>query len=190
MSIVAKQCNTCKQMLPLSAFHKRPTNRDGLTCRCKQCTSAYSAAYREKKGEQHLSRRRELYALRRDKERAILRERYAQDPEKYRELNRKYRERYRNRPWDRLAQQNEYRRAKRLLEPEKFKARTALTNAVKAGKIQRRPCVVCGGLKSEGHHEDYSKPLDVVWLCRKHHMERHRKYPGKQQEQQAEEANR
>jgi hypothetical protein len=35
------------------------------------------------------------------------------------------------------------------------------------------PCVVCGNPKTDGHHEDYSKVLDVVWLCRKHHMERH-----------------
>ena len=28
----------------------------------------------------------------------------------------------------------------------------------------------------EEHHEDYSKPLEVMWLCKKHHGERHRKY--------------
>ena len=48
-------------------------------------------------------------------------------------------------------------------------------NAVKAGKIKRGLCVKCGAQKVEGHHPDYSKPLEAVWLCNKHHMELHRK---------------
>jgi len=50
---------------------------------------------------------------------------------------------------------------------------TMVGNAIKAGKILKAPCVVCGDLKSEGHHEDYNKPLDVVWLCIRHHSDRH-----------------
>ena len=37
------------------------------------------------------------------------------------------------------------------------------------GRIFKKPCKVCGDLNVEAHHEDYSKPLDVVWLCHKHH---------------------
>ena len=59
--------------------------------------------------------------------------------------------------------------------PEKYKARNTLMNAVKAGKIKRGLCVKCGAQKVEGHHPDYSKPLEAVWLCNKHHMELHRK---------------
>lgn len=40
------------------------------------------------------------------------------------------------------------------------------------GKIQREGCLRCGG-EAEMHHEDYSKPLEVTWLCREHHLERH-----------------
>jgi hypothetical protein len=36
----------------------------------------------------------------------------------------------------------------------------------------KEPCVACDSEKSEMHHEDYSKPLEVWWLCRKHHMRR------------------
>ena len=46
-------------------------------------------------------------------------------------------------------------------------------NAVKSGKIQRMPCQICGNEKAQGHHEDYSKPFDVVWLCARHHADRH-----------------
>lgn len=57
--------------------------------------------------------------------------------------------------------------------PEKTKARNALNNAIRDGKIAARPCEVCGSTDSEAHHDDYSKPLDVKWLCPKHHAERH-----------------
>ena len=41
---------------------------------------------------------------------------------------------------------------------------------VKRGSIKREPCEVCGSRQSEGHHTDYSKPLQVTWLCREHHL--------------------
>jgi len=47
-------------------------------------------------------------------------------------------------------------------------------NAIKGGKLVRQPCEVCGESKVHAHHEYYSKPLDVVWLCSKHHALRHR----------------
>ena len=55
--------------------------------------------------------------------------------------------------------------------PEKAFAHDVFAAAIRAGKIKRNPCEKCGSTKSEGHHEDYSKPLDVVWLCKKHHRE-------------------
>ena len=46
-------------------------------------------------------------------------------------------------------------------------------SAIKNGKLTPQPCAVCGKDKTQGHHEDYSKPLDVVWLCIRHHQDRH-----------------
>jgi hypothetical protein len=45
--------------------------------------------------------------------------------------------------------------------------------ALRTAALEPRPCIVCGK-KGEGHHEDYAKPLEVVWLCRFHHMGRHK----------------
>lgn len=59
-------------------------------------------------------------------------------------------------------------------DPRKKSARTQLTRAVIAGVVLRLPCAVCAHPNAEAHHEDYDRPLEVVWLCRKHHMERHR----------------
>jgi len=59
---------------------------------------------------------------------------------------------------------------------QKELARVKVYNAKKSGKLVMQPCQVCGAIKTEAHHEDYTKPLDVIWLCRKHHMQVH--YPG------------
>jgi hypothetical protein len=56
--------------------------------------------------------------------------------------------------------------------PEKRKAHNAVKNALRYGKIHRHPCCICGN-KAQAHHEDYSKPLDVIWLCLRHHADRH-----------------
>ncbi len=40
------------------------------------------------------------------------------------------------------------------------------------GLLKRKPCEVCGTWDNlERHHDDYSKPLEVRWLCRTHHLE-------------------
>lgn len=54
-------------------------------------------------------------------------------------------------------------------------ARSYLHVYVKRGKVKKGPCEVCGSLDVEPHHDDYSKPLQVHWLCRTHHLELHGK---------------
>ena len=61
-------------------------------------------------------------------------------------------------------------------EPHKAAASLAVRYAVKVGKVKKLSCEVCGNPKSEAHHPDYSKPLDVMWLCRKHHADIHRPF--------------
>jgi len=46
--------------------------------------------------------------------------------------------------------------------------------ALKAGVLTKQPCSVCGSPKSEAHHPDYRRPLDVIWLCCSHHRQWHR----------------
>lgn len=63
-----------------------------------------------------------------------------------------------------------------VAHPVETKARSAVNNAIKAGKLVRGPCEVCGSTKRiHGHHRDYSKPLEVQWLCASHHKAAHRK---------------
>ena len=56
-----------------------------------------------------------------------------------------------------------------------------LNQAVKCHKIKKLPCSVCGSKTFiRAHHEDYTKPLDVIWLCEKHHREVHKKESPKE----------
>ncbi len=56
---------------------------------------------------------------------------------------------------------------------EKSAAHMKVYMALKKGTLKKRKCFC--GKKAEAHHSDYSKPLDVEWLCRKHHKETHKK---------------
>lgn len=56
--------------------------------------------------------------------------------------------------------------------PEKRIARNRVATAIRDGKMQQQPCERCGA-KAQAHHDDYSKPLEVRWLCRDHHEEHH-----------------
>lgn len=63
-------------------------------------------------------------------------------------------------------------RAKR--ERQKHNARSAVRDAIVSGRLERLPCEVCGAT-AEAHHDDYSRPLDVRWLCTDHHGAEHRR---------------
>lgn len=54
------------------------------------------------------------------------------------------------------------------------KAHSAVYSAVKSGRLIRQLCCRCGEQKTVAHHEDYDKPLDVVWLCQPCHKQRHK----------------
>lgn len=61
--------------------------------------------------------------------------------------------------------------SKREADDLKRQAAMAVRNAKISGALVPMPCVECGQ-KGEAHHEDYAKPLDVIWLCRFHHRRR------------------
>jgi hypothetical protein len=60
--------------------------------------------------------------------------------------------------------------------PEKRKAGSKVYKAILAEKITKPTlCEHCGvsDTNLDGHHHDYSKPLEVLWLCRKCHVRLH-----------------
>jgi hypothetical protein len=62
----------------------------------------------------------------------------------------------------------------------KGQARKKLRNAVRRGEVKKPEyCSICERKlprkKISGHHKDYSKPLDVIWVCHICHGKHHRK---------------
>lgn len=55
----------------------------------------------------------------------------------------------------------------------RIESRLATRRAIEAGKLMREPCLRCGAVKVEAHHEDYARPLEVKWLCRRCHAAEH-----------------
>lgn len=78
---------------------------------------------------------------------------------------------------ERKSKKREYQRRMRLNNPEKYKAWNKVSNAIRDGKLKKSACEKCGNKKSQAHHEDYSKPLEVRWLCRSCHIIEHGKVP-------------
>jgi len=64
---------------------------------------------------------------------------------------------------------------RRLLRKDKIRTKNMLNYLIERGIIQRQPCIRCGEENGQGHHPDYSKPLEVVWLCQTHHSEEHKR---------------
>ena len=67
----------------------------------------------------------------------------------------------------------EYQRRSRASHLGRYRANTQVSNAVRDGRLERKPCEVCGNPKSEAHHDDYRKKLSVRWLCFRHHRHHH-----------------
>lgn len=142
-----QECGKCGVRKPLSEFYKHPNMASGHVTKCKDCFRAYSRAN---------------WAANREKRIAYDR---ARGPERG------------NRPrLDPYSREKAKENSRAWYQANKVKAhaKTALGRAVAAGKVKRLPCRECGNKKSQGHHEDYSKPLDVIWLCSLHHMRLHR----------------
>lgn len=173
-----KVCTKCGKKLPSTGFYRDRTTRDGYHPRCKKCDLDYererNARLRKSDPEAFLKREREKSRLRRSKDiesfRRWKRNRYWSDPELAREKGRE-------RHAQELERRREISRENYRRYPEKYAARQKLNRAVRRGEIERGSCELesptCDGA-IEAHHDDYSEPFKVRWLCRRHHGEVHR----------------
>jgi len=74
--------------------------------------------------------------------------------------------------FDSKAKANKKYRMRNIL---KYTAHNAVTAAIRDGRLAKKPCAVCGfWRKVQAHHDDYTKLLEVIWLCVECHNNRHK----------------
>lgn len=142
-----KTCGKCHKLLPTSDFYKDARAKDGLYTVCKDCHVQYTNPGARKRV---LLTQEEKIA----KEKAFRRK---YNKRRYESYTKGYLKEYKLRPE----------------EMTKYKARAAARAAIKKGVLQKEPCRVCQEVKVDAHHEDYSKPLEIIWLCRADHKPWH-----------------
>jgi len=147
-----KICFKCGLEKPRTEFYRHSEMGDGLLGKCKECT--------KQDVQKNYTARRVQY-LEYERGRATLPHRVAARAE-YAKTE---------------AGKKSHRKSLLLSDrkwPEKRIGRYATGNAIRDGRLTRQPCETCGGTPAQAHHEDYSRPLDVRWLCREHHAAHHR----------------
>jgi CRISPR/Cas system CMR-associated protein Cmr3 (group 5 of RAMP superfamily) len=149
-----KRCFKCGEVKLLSDFYKHPQMLDGHVNKCKECNKKDVIENRLKRVEYYKAYDRVRTSLphRKQANRDYSKRDYVKTD--LRKRNNRYKEEY----------------------PERHSARIAVNNAVRDGRLYKLPCWTCGSLEVEAHHPDYDSPLDVIWLCTKHHAEVHRDY--------------
>ena len=147
------RCPSCERWLPRDAYSTEPRRPNGLDGRCKRCRRNLRRGRRNETLEHVRAQGRGYYRESGGREKA-----------------RKY---YRQNSLKCIAAT----RASDAKNPERRRARTAAYHARQSGLLLRpEKCSCCGraDLPIESHHPDYSKPLDVEWLCTVCHGRRHR----------------
>jgi hypothetical protein len=148
-----KVCRACGELKELSEYYKHPEMADGHLNFCKICKRQGAIDNRNK---------RVCYYRQYDRDRMY-------DPARV-----AARDAYAKSDAGRLIRS----RAKKnfsVRNPIARKCVNAVNNAIRDGRLTKQPCEVCGNMdKVHAHHDDYSKPLAVRWLCPKHHAEWHK----------------
>jgi hypothetical protein len=149
-----KVCRECNEEKPLTDFYKHPRMMDGHLNKCISCVKSRVGKHREL----NLEVIREYDNKRANKPHRVQARKDYQKTEAGKLAKKKamaaYLQRY----------------------PMIYAAHVITGNAIRDGKLfKATSCSVCNSIeKIEGHHDDYTKPLDVRWLCEKCHKEWHR----------------
>ena len=157
MTTSIKTCFKCNEEKSLSEFYRHPQMGDGHLNKCKSCTKIDTIRNRSDRLE---------YYTNYDKYRAMQPHRVSA--------------RYQYQQTD--AGKESVKKSKEKWatgNPVKKAAITQVGNAVKSGKLEKpKSCGSCyiPNVRIHGHHDDYSKPLAVRWLCSMCHIAWHREH--------------
>jgi len=154
----SKKCFKCGRVMPIDNFYRHQQMADGQLNKCKECSKKDVLENRAKRID---------YYKEFDRKRADLPKRV--------KARKEYAKKMKDDP---VFKASVYTSTKKYREnnPEKYKAHSKVNNSSGDKKIEKPElCSVCGKKKNlEGHHYDYSKPLDVVWVCHTCHIKIHK----------------
>lgn len=146
-----KQCRCCGEIKNIDMFYVHKGMKSGRLNKCKDCKKSYGKEYLL--NEENRQRRLDFFRNYSRTEKGKQVQKRAKKKWFSTERGAKYRERDNGRTKS-LGRDKVYRLVRRL---------------------EKQPCERCGRIDFvHAHHDDYSKPLDVIWLCPVHHKERHK----------------
>ena len=150
-----KKCTKCGIEKEESEFYKSQTGHNGLSSHCKICDNIHCHNW---------------YLNNKDHHRKYCKEYEIKNYDKIRKHKKEY---VKNHPELRKLKYQRYKK----LHSHKLLARALIANYIKKGKLIRPDnCSYCR-IKCipHGHHSDYSKKLEVIWLCNLCHKNLHLK---------------
>lgn len=151
-----RTCKKCRTEKPIDEFTRNKNCKYGFEHRCKACAVSNAQSWAEGN---------------RSKSRETKRRWSRNNPEKQKASEAAS-----------VARNRKKISARNLLyekdNPEKKRAHRCVSYALKTGKLVKPP--VCQACKKQrrivAHHEDYSKPLVVTWVCHQCHNRIHSRY--------------
>lgn len=156
-----KTCFVCNVEKDITEFYKHSAMKDGYLNKCKNCCVMQAKEHRALNIEKirAYDRNRPNKKERTQKSKEYKTRMRVEDPEKYDRIFHGTRKRY------------------RANYKEKCYAEGLVNEAIRNGKLKRpEACEVCKTkCKVQAHHPDYSKPLEVMWLCVSCHAKEHNK---------------
>lgn len=160
-------CNKCSTEKPIKEFYKKKDSKTGRSSYCKVCIRGQMRKYHHENREQRISYKKEWYEKNKEEAREKIYAWKKENPEYMRQ-------------WHEQNKDKHAANIKRWHEkhPHYLKCHKEFRSALKQGKLFRPDrCSLCNREgKIEGHHHDYSKPLDVVWVCKECHNDIHAKH--------------
>lgn len=178
-----KKCSKCGELKPLTQFYKDKSQKDGHLNYCKACYVIYRNSRINKDPDAFKERKKQInykwMASHKEWRYRYNLKWFADHPEKARQYGIKTRLLIKNDPEklkEYLKKIREYQRANRDKYRDKNRLRKKTYGLICRGVLIKQPCLVCGCINVQCHHLSYDDPLNVQWLCLKHHWEQHRKY--------------
>ncbi|MBS0654123.1 MAG: hypothetical protein JSR39_11435 [Verrucomicrobia bacterium] len=183
-----RRCSKCKKEKLEDEFHKDKSQVQGISYECKSCKSERRKISRKENPEHYRNQQKNNLEKNYTSIRESQKRFYTQNRES---ILSKRRELYRINRENILKKENErrktpefrayargYQQKLRKERKELIYSWSLVAKAIKKGKmIKGDKCELCGSVcKIEGHHADYSKPLEVQWICKKCHVNLHKNY--------------